>query len=133
MEWPITEERRLPLRRGRRNETERGARQSNMEKEARRVRPHRLDRDAHDHGAYAEAHSEVLPGTLMDMLSMINMAQQSGDWRTRERVEKLLMDMLSMIKTAQQSGDWRTRERVEKLQLLLPRCVLRAPPLPEPQ
>ena len=40
----------------------------------------------------------------------------------------ILMDMLSM---AQQTGDWRTRERAEKLLLLLPRRVLRAPPPPE--
>ena len=38
-----------------------------------------------------------------------------------------------MINTAQQTGDWETRERVEKLLLLLPRGVLRAPLPPEPQ
>ena len=45
----------------------------------------------------------------------------------------ILMDLLSMINTAQQTGDWTTRERAGKLLLLLPRCVLRAPPPPEPQ
>ena len=45
----------------------------------------------------------------------------------------ILMDLLSMINTAQQTGDWTTRERAEKLLLLLPRCVLRAPPPPQHQ
>ena len=45
----------------------------------------------------------------------------------------IFMDLLSMINTAQQSGDWTSRERAEKLLLLLPRCVPRAPPPPEPQ
>ena len=44
----------------------------------------------------------------------------------------ILMDMLSLINKAQQTGDWKTSERAEKLFLLLLGGV-RAPPPPEPQ
>ena len=43
------------------------------------------------------------------------------------------MDALCLINTAEQTGDWKTRECAEKLLLVRARGVLRALPPPEPQ
>ena len=55
--------------------------------------PPGTDRGAQGHGGHTETNLHVIPGPFrsifMDMLSMINVAQQTGDWKTMERAEKL--------------------------------------------